>query len=313
MDKYFDIDRNKKILLYGDNYIAESIKKNIFAQKYLFAGIVDRKYVKSDYINGILYCDLNHLKQIECKNEYVIILCLSNGMLHEKIAEEICNIGFSNIVYLPMNNVYSSEVSSILRKTYRNICNGFSGKICGIPKTLSLNVKNEIIYKDDCTVEFFCYYDLLYSGDTKHIQKYVLPGREEMVEGFLQFADKPLKYMKSYIELFDYLSGNESVYPELYLKLQRENESDRIQLLEDRKELYKMYEMHFMYGDTFFMDSPVCVEWNEKGYFNVIDGLHRCFYLAQKGKKYIPVITNINSYQAYVEFKRYKEKENETI
>ena len=39
----------------------------------------------------------------------------------------------------------------------------------------------------------------------------------------------------------------------------------------------------------YFIESSAYVRWNEKGYFNIIDGHHRASYLAYKGYQLIPV------------------------
>ena len=43
---------------------------------------------------------------------------------------------------------------------------------------------------------------------------------------------------------------------------------------------------------TFFMDSPAKVEWNENGWLNIVDGLHRIYYLNYKCYSFYPVETS---------------------
>lgn len=53
--------------------------------------------------------------------------------------------------------------------------------------------------------------------------------------------------------------------------------------------MFQLYEKEFGVNRDFFLDSAPKVIWNEKGYFNILDGHHRVMYLFYKGVWDIPV------------------------
>lgn len=298
----FCLTQSSSIFLYGDNFIARRLLKNLCDTGYSIKSIIDKKYVTRQIENSGL--ELISLELIdEIPDSSIVIIALSNGLMHEKVKSDLCKKGFHNILYLPMLPNRPLMEQDIIRRAYYDVTKNMLSPSVAIPQTFDEDNNTEIIqvFKNERETAFLCDTNLLRTATEKTVRNNVLPGREKLLERGIKYLELPLKDNKPYIELFDYLAGRGN-YPNKYLYIQRETDEQRNILLEDRKKLYDVYEQNYEYNFSFFLYSPACAEWNEKGYFNIIDGLHRCIYLMHKGKKKVPVVVNNDDFQECINY-----------
>lgn len=299
----FCLTQSSSIFLYGDNFIARRLLKNLCVTGYSIKAIIDKKYTTQQIESSGL--ELISLELIdEIPDNAIVIIALSNGLMHEKVKSDLCKKGFHNILYLPMLQNRPLMEQDIIRRAYYDVTKNMLSPSVVIPQTFDKNNNAEIIqiFKNEKETAFLCDVDLLRTATKKIVNGNVLPGRENLLERVIKYLEVPLKDNKPYVDLFDYLAENDN-YPSEYLYIQRETDEQRNILLEDRKKLYNVYEQNYEYNFSFFLYSPASAEWNKKGYFNVIDGLHRCIYLMHKGKKKVPVVVSNEDFSKFINYK----------
>ncbi|MFH5187558.1 methyltransferase domain-containing protein [Paenibacillus sp. TAB 01] len=106
-----------------------------------------------------------------------------------------------------------------------------------------------------------------------------------------------------YPELFDYLSGASENYPSAYLKLfKATSDSQAEKVLMMRKEFYDKQMSILQQGFSYYKEhtQPITVKYDKnRGFFSVIDGLHRATFLYSKGVRHIYAMMSLNDYNAY--------------
>ena len=129
--------------------------------------------------------------------------------------------------------------------------------------------------------------ELLY---TKSIQQEETTDcREETKRDILAESNVPLiavKDVNAFFELFTSGVGDATRYFENYAALGRR---DVAACIDDRVKTYGIWKEELRKGMEYFQDAAAMVEWNVKGYFNVIDGVHRSLFLYHTGIYSIPV------------------------
>ena len=284
--------RKINIFLYGDNLIAESLFKALNEQGFFVSGIIDKKYndicldesVKK--YGDIIFASLDNLtdfKNIDYANSLVII-CLNNGMIHERVAEMLRTLHFKKIVYLPTDNKISIFDQEIMRNLFSDIVleHNFSS-VYKVPSFLPNNFPLMVIRRTAKYTSLLFPVSLLFTNDLYEDPR------------FKVFEDKRITEFFPYFELFDYLEcAKLHKYPSSYLDIFTNygTEDDKRKLLADRVSLFHLYEHNFISNFPFFLFSPALIDIRKDGKPYVIDGYHRCIYLYKKGLKFIPVRIN---------------------
>ena len=173
-----------------------------------------------------------------------------------------------------------------------------------IPKTLGLNNDGiQIIFCNEKNTAFLCRKDILNTARKETFLKNVLPRKEKLCrKNSEKLAEIPLTEFYPYKNLFDYLFGKSLEVPKDYLELQRETLYEQKELLCNRKKLFSCFESHYENDYNFFLYSPANAQWNENGYFNISDGLHRMIYLIEKGKNKVPIVVSNEDFSKFIEF-----------
>lgn len=296
----FSIEKNIPIFLYGENDFAKCTFSHLKQSGYDVKGIVDQKYenfCKEDEIRFSLRDLENWVKVKEC----IVIICLKNGMIHEKVASNLYDIGIRKIIYLPMKVCNSFRYQGTLRKAYRYVQAFEYEKVGQVPYYSIEENPVMVIERDDKWISFWCPDKYLHSS-TKEIINEGVPDRLKAAKQKLMvYADVAIEEIIPYVELFKWLRG-EKADVNLYLDAMGYTvEQERKKLLLDRKELYKIYEQALCYNIGFFLDAPAQAVWNtEGGYFNVVDGMHRIQYLYSKGYREMPIAVSLEDYRQFL-------------
>lgn len=295
------------LYIYGDNFIGRKLLTELILSGYSVVAIIDKKYDKLiEDDTGLKFLNLELLETIDSSS--IIIICLSNGLMHEELLKDLMKKGFENIIYLPMCMNRPIFEQNKIRIAFRNIMANRFFSIVDIPKTKCLYQQGIIqIYKNEKEIAFLCDTNILRTATKKKIEENVLPGKNKLVKNLIEYSEIPLCELVPYIELFDFLMNKNSIYPNDYLVSQRETDTERKRLLEDRRKLLNIYETNYNCNYNFFLTSPANAQWNGKGYFNIIDGLHRSVYLMLKKEKNIPIVVSNTDWENYIKFRGDKE------
>lgn len=293
------------ILLYGENFFAKQTYRCLEENGYNVKGYIDQKYLNK-YEGEIIRIGPDNVKMLTGEGrDYIVIICLQNGLQHEKVAEILYSKGMDKIIYLPMSIGGTLREQEIYRRIYRSIQEFHYEEIEEVP--VYSKMENElllIIDKGKWGISFWCPMEYLHSSTAAMILNNAPEGSKKMKAKFLEYADVPIEEDRPYIELFKWLRG-ETADVDFYLTaMERLTEAEKRTLLADRKNLYDVYEQSFSYNMPFFMDSPARGVWNSEGYFNILDGMHRVQYLYSKGYQKMPIITTAEEYQQFHELLR---------
>lgn len=318
----FDVDKETRIVLYGFSNIAKKQWEELRRQGYFVEGVIDRNAEAYSAPEGIaLYTPEAFFKAFRKQKDIVIPICLNNGMQHEKVVSMLAEGGYKRCIYIPMDADAGFEFMKDMQRAYAYFMEGRYERLKGIPvsgiakagseqedlpernisETETANSgAGDLIEEDGNTVTFLCGIDYLFSADEKMLREIAANG--EILNRILsdgRFLDKPIARCRQYCDLFDYLLGK-TTWPELYLSYFGRDDQYNERLLQDRKELFACYEKKYGRDSRMFYLQPAAVRWNEKGYFNVCDGLHRLIYLYYvKNWTEVPVKASGEDFEQY--------------
>lgn len=229
-----------------------------------------------------------------------MIICLQNGLQHEKAAAQLHQVGISRLIYLPMQINQPIRTQETYRRIYRLLTQFRYERIGKIPVyDAEQQMPFLLIDRGESDMTFWCPMEYIHTSDAQMILKFMHGKPDTTIQKLLAYADVSIEQSEPYRQLFAWLMGKRQD-ADLYLDaMGRISKEERDRLLKDRKYLYEVYETAFKYNMEFFMDSPSCGIWNLQGYFNISDGMHRIWYLYSKGYRKMPVIVSMTDYQLF--------------
>lgn len=300
--KVFKLCKTDAILLYGETPFAKETYARLQDMGYNVMGYIDQRYAGCFEGEGHIKTGLDGIDLLRGgKTGLVVIICLQNGMQHEKAAELLSHKGISRIIYLPMGLGSPLRAQELHRRAYRHMLEFRYEKIKEIPvyeadgKSLFI-----IIAHEEDEVSFWCPVRYLRSADVSMVEKSVPENLMTAKTKLIEYADVGIGEHRPYMELFKYLQGKDSDIDIYLTAMGRIMPDKKEELLADRKCLYKVYEQAFHYNMQFFADSPAKCIWNKKGWFNVKDGMHRIQYLYSKGYREAPITVSTAEYEHFL-------------
>lgn len=265
MEKGFFLTKDVPILLYGENDFAKQTFWSLRENGYDVRGIVDQKYASAEITGEITGFALNDLACSTLVEECIVIICLQNGMLHEKVAATLYSMGMRKIIYLPMGICSSLKYQERCRRIYRLIRNFQYDKVGEVPCYRTEKNPVIVIEKEEEWVSFWCPVKYLRSATVELINAGVPERLQTAKPKLAEYANVTIEKHKPYIELFKWLSGKKADI-DFYLEaMGRITEPEKKKLLLDRKKLYKVYEQAARYNMGFFLDAPAQAELNTGG------------------------------------------------
>ena len=282
---YFDIEKATPLIIYGAGEFGRKLRGVLEKNGYFVKGYFDKNLkVKA---NLPVFDYRQEIKEID-KNRVVVIISLSNGMLHNEIADILYKKGYHQICFLPLTS--SSEICLKMVKKYNYIIEGIDEGFKEIPRYDAI-LRNEyvcedsIIRRDKEKLTVWVNHNILYTLNKKNWKddKTKLFSRDDSY-------DRPLATFKAYIDLFRCFETGQDKF-ELYMqRLLKKYKGDSKKAQQDileREDLYNIYKRRLNYGMGYFIDVAPNAIWNNKGYFNMMDGHHRLIF------QYVNHITNI--------------------
>lgn len=291
------VERINNIYLYGYNNISLETYRELLINGFNVKAIIDKNKKLHQRCNDVRVIGLETL-DVNADND-ICIVCLNNGLIHDDIAKELNMYGFEWILFLPMKMYYSISSQSKYRIAYKMFFEGDFDKVV-IPQYVPSDAETSfvIIDEDKTSVTFWCPRKLLRTGTRQQYEKCISDRKLKNADGLLKYCDVEIDDFKPYIYLFKTLGDKGNFDCLEYLQLQRDTYFEQMKLLEDRKVLFEIFEQHYKYDMAFFTESPIKTIWNNKGWLNIIDGLHRVFYLNYKGYDLFPVVLSKDDYKS---------------
>jgi hypothetical protein len=307
--KYFDFEYNTPTVIYGAGLRGQLFYHNL--QKSGFTNIrifLDKNAANICPILGIEVLspsseDISH----QMKADGIIVISVTNVFEHEKIAKELHSLGFENIIFKSLSGASVSPEKRIVNNIFDSILDMkyYQTKlkpIKHVPKYNTLTHESDrpnsilrIINEDYLVAAVPVELIFSLSNETK-----LTPYKTEELEkkfGLTHLFDAPFFAVSQQISLFDYFETGNQTELEKYINVIRFNyeligkaitisEIDRI--ISSRHQVYCEMNNLMSIKNQFFSENPVKLKWNQKGYFNILDGKHRLALFIAKGLRKIP-------------------------
>lgn len=291
--QYWDLNKTLKIFLYGVNKYSQKLADTLRDSDFQVLAYIDQRAKELKNINGV---DVYEMESIfsDTSNEICVIIMLQNAMQHDEIAKELFSKGVEKIIFVPMLSGYNKEYANDLRITYNRILQGDFNKL-KIPYYKMLVQDLNLKLRETFYTETENYITITVSADII----YTMIGEIE------PYSDVPLIAFKPYNQMFRYFFVEEVGDIIEYLGKFGINRCNYTNSLTDndivlqREKLYEIYNEHFQEGMDFFISSAPLANWNNKGYFNLMEGQHRTLFLLKKGIYYLPVQISREDYEKW--------------
>lgn len=287
------------VYIYSFNFIGRELCARMISKGYQIKGFFDLKFLDSKEVEDakkefgdLLFCPLNSFVPDENIHLSICIICLQNGLLHEKIAVELSKKGFKKIVFLPFSNLLSIKSQSEMRVNYNRVLNGNFDCLKTIPDVKFYNLPLRVISEDSETISLWCPVKILRTGDKEFFDNIFSKNGKQTRSLFNRYIDVEFDEYEPYFELFNYILKKSYKEPSNYLDLMAgQDKQQRDRLLEDRKKLVSIFEENYLINQLFFLDSPakVCFQNRSKAPY-ISDGWHRAVYLRIKGQNVVPIV-----------------------
>lgn len=292
----------KKVLLYGAATRGSIIRDILNKKGLIVEAFID---LRANEIGS--YCELPvyTIEQagnvIMDKDEYIVYIDLKNVFEHDAVAIELNKVGFKNLLFRPgrvllgTGNENEKNLNSVYDKLVEEDDNN-SFEVYAIEEVRFPEMK-DFSYIDDvdddyCLIKVptvVVYTDLeKRSSKWEDISIYGLYPHIGLFEGF---AGRNLKGVGKYIAMCENAARIKNV---------ETTDKWRASVLKNRSEVYDRMQISYDYDFNFFERNAVEAKWNDKGYFNICSGKHRCTFLIAKGADYIILKVKKEDYQKFI-------------
>lgn len=282
-----------KIIVYGFNNYAKNLISKLNNSLFEVISIIDKRYQEIITYNNIPIICEDDAYSIE---HDVMIIALQNAMLHDDIARRFNSISADSVIFVPMKYVaFNVEEDNKMREIYNYIMFEWDGTIEYEQGSFVKSITQDMVLKSECITKMI---------DNRFIYTVAKDNKDN--ELFHKYADVHISVFRPYNALMYYLMEDKQSDINEYLQdygvnsCKYTNSFDNHDIIEQRRALFEIWEKHFEVKDGFFVTSAPLAEWNSNGYFNLLEGQHRCIYLYNKLMKKIPLRITKDDYNKYL-------------
>ena len=291
----FELVIHSPVLIYGAGMFGQKIYHKI-KDIYKIEGFIDRNVRSIDGIEVAVY-DLEHIAEFHYCS---VIVCTHNANWHYEIAEDLYAKGFEKIIFLAMSDNYPEKKAIQMNRIYNYFLEEEYSCLCGIPCYQDMKERNfteNIIRENKEYVVVWCGKELLYSYNKFH--DYI------KIDGLPKlYLDVPIIAYEPCTSLFRFfmnaIEGDVEKFVEVGRKVDNSFETTEEEFLNSQYDTYQLLEKTFEKGVDACQYMPIDVKWNPRGYFNLIDGHHRCAFYWLKGLQSMPVRMKRKDYEIWM-------------
>lgn len=306
--QYYNVNKNTNFIIYGAGLIGINVYNHLINNGFNVIAFLDKRAneIKIHKNIKILYPKSNYITNEEKQNS-VIVITLANVFDHYFIAKQLYKLGYKNILFMDKsigNN--TNKYADILNNCYEDLLEGN----CIVSKVFPIfnsydnyrkdNINSLIIKDNGNDIIAYVPSELLYTE--KNRNENVLNNRFSMYYDYSVYFSLPI------LSLFNTFEGKKGYDLKTYIEFYKTSHS-KFSLIDDQealrhvKDRYKVYNnmsMALNIDKSYFEKNPVKVKWNEKGYFNIVDGHHRTLFLLAKNLYLIPCKIMQSDYTKYI-------------
>jgi len=270
----FNILQSSPIYIYGGGHLGVSTCNMLLGAGYNVVGVLDRNR----------NIDIKTSIKVYCHGEEpfidgaCIFICLNNGLQHTSVARMLRARGYKKIIFLPLliNTMAAKKMISIFNclmvKDFAHLKN-----IPLYDEIWKLFIEDYFLREEEAFVTVMIPSSLVYTGKSKisdhhPFEDYTL----DVTDNYPGFEfDSPLNTSK-----FFELNG-----------------------FKERPDLILFFHNALSNDFDFFIDAASPAQFNSKGYFNLLDGHHRAYFLIQNKFFSLPLRVLKAEYEQYFNHK----------
>lgn len=293
----------KKYILYGAASIGNEAKNALEKCGGKVVGYIDKRAFELTEYNGLPVWGINDVPSKYVNSNMIVFLSVKNVFEHEKIAGDLKERGFSNIIYKPYNVLlgYGSKEENDIARLYDRLFNGELTEDFIIPRTNSKKAGYDFakICEKDKVVTAYIPTEFIFTNNYESAE-------------MKRWGNVCILAFFTHIDFFRFLNCQKDADPSDYLEefcvfaanLQgniKTTEAWKENVIENRTQIFEQMKEALDLDPEFFVRNAAEAEWNaDKKIFNLTSGKHRCTFQVALGKKYIPVKISRRDYDLFL-------------
>lgn len=297
MDNFFTLSKQTKIMIYGTGVGGVAINRSLSKQGYRVYCFIDKRAEELKCVDGIRVVDLHYFVNNAQPPNAVVIISLQNALIHDDVAKELQDIGFSNIIFFPKN--LDRSYMRMMRIVWLKIQMYDYENLGNIPKYSQRGF--DFLFESNTHIALFVPKSDLRMKTMDMMRDSISAELNEDLQLWEEYAGKEIQEITPYSQLFDYLEGKTCDRPDKYLrgKLKQRKKEAEDALLDDRQRMYEDYKNALKYDPDMFLMAPIKVECGGSHRLFIIDGMHRALFLVRSGYDCLPVLMSKSDYVEY--------------
>lgn len=295
MSTYFRLSKEKTIWIYGYTEIGRQVYSFLNKEGFNIIGFLDK--------NAIEINQTNVYSPDRCySNKDVVIITLQSIISHFSVADFLHHAGCENIIFYAAGPKYEACGASKIRRASQELFNNCVNTECELPiysKLYEKHLSSDIIRTINNNHIIWCPARLLFSPIGSKIYDSTMEKWNNEMDKTWEFDAPVVAMLNDYYDVPSVVKYLASHLGDCDYYIKRVSEIAGRNRIEYEKQVFDILEYEFSRGDDYFIDSPIICEWNDRGYFNIIDGCHRAVFLINKGVRNIPIAVSDNDYKKY--------------
>lgn len=296
------LDEETCFAIYGCGEIGKKFADVLLKKRFHISAIFDKKADE----NRKVYRNIPIMKCSEynlCdRTNVVVMICLSDGLEHKRVADELYATGYKYIEFLPLELTFNPKFKDMLINSYNEI---LLGNVHGIRvyrydklREREIQFKNEILQYSEESVIVWVPLELVFTENLNNWE-----GDKSKLHMSYEYYDKNIYCNEAYKSLFDFFEGKRDDYKP-YVDIHTRNTKKFSVNIAKREKQFQLFKREYNNGMDFFIKSAPDAVWNEKGYFNIVGGNHRIMFLLSQGMNQFPLRMNKVDYKAWCKVSR---------
>lgn len=291
MKDQIKITKEVPIIIYGGGEVGSNCYKRLKGQGYCVAAALDQNKGGEHVIEGLYTYKLGTEPAEWDRTNCIVMICLADGMIHKAVADRLYSMGYSYILFLPMQHSMADERKRQLTRIYNAVLSADSAMTEGMVSNYSRYISPDMdrdcsmIRRTSVNITVWMRLEMLFSESLELWQ-----GDKTKMHTKAMYKDRNIACGNPCEALFDYYSLRSDSY-DIYFDSKKEPKTreEKEKELRKREELYRVFQREYEKGMDFFVEGAPEAVWNPKGYCNLAGGHHRTLYLLHKGHNLFPV------------------------
>lgn len=303
----------KKYLLYGAASFGTLVKGILEECGIKIVGFIDQRAYEMTSYDGLPVWGIDSVPIEYMDGKTEIIISVKNVFEHEDIAHELYGRGWHFIIYKPYNVLlgYGNEKENRIGRIWDELVNGTFHMETVVPECQAGKGKEihdfAYIREEENSIIVYIPAEFIFTNDY-----------QESKAG--KWGNVSVLAFFTHIDFFRFLNYDKTVNPEdyvqefcVYIANQETNinitDAWKNNVVKNRTQIYEQMKDALDLDPDFFVRNAAEAEWNEqKQYFNLLSGKHRCTFQVAMGKKYLPLKISKEDYAKF-----YNKREIEAV